>query len=81
MDSVTVPFGPHHARALILMATQLLSEYEREYIVAGVNQDLREDGRNCRDYRHFSLRTGVVSNTSGSARIQLVSSGSGCFIF
>lgn len=55
------------------MATQLLSKYERDYIVAGVNQDLREDGRNCRDYRHFFLSTGVVSNTSGSARIQLVS--------
>lgn len=58
------------------MATQLLSEYERDYIVTGVNQDLREDGRNCRDYRHFSVRTGVVSNTSGSARVQLVSSDS-----
>ena len=55
------------------MATQLLSKYEREYIVAGVHQDLREDGRKCRDHRNFSLSTGVVSNTSGSAKIQLVS--------
>lgn len=54
------------------MATQLLSEYERDYIMTGVNQDLREDGRNCRDYRNFTLNTGVVSNTSGSAKIQLV---------
>ena len=54
------------------MATRLLSAYEREYVVEGVNQDLREDGRNCRDYRSFSLQTGVVSNTSGSARVQLV---------
>jgi hypothetical protein len=56
-----------------VMAAQLLSKYERDYIVAGVNQDLREDGRSCRDYRSFSLQTGVVSNTSGSAKIQLVS--------
>ena len=55
------------------MATQLLSRYEREYIVSGVNEDLRADGRTCRDFRHFSLESGVVSNTSGSARIQLVS--------
>ena len=55
------------------MATQLLSRYEREYIVSGVNEDLRADGRTCRDFRYFSLESGVVSNTSGSARIQLVS--------
>ena len=55
------------------MATQLLSKYEQQYIEEGVNVDLREDGRNCRDYRSFSVQTGVVSNTSGSARVQLVS--------
>ena len=55
------------------MATQLLSQFERDYIVTGVNQDFREDGRSCRDYRSFALQTGVVSNTSGSAKIQLVS--------
>lgn len=56
------------------MATHLLSRYEREYIVSGVNEDFRADGRTCRDFRHFSLESGVVSNTSGSAKIQLVSS-------
>lgn len=55
------------------MATHLLSRYEREYIVSGVNEDLRADGRTCRDFRDFSLESGVVSNTSGSARIRLVS--------
>lgn len=54
------------------MATQLLSTYERKYIEEGINEDLREDGRNCRDYRSFAVQTGVVSNTSGSARVQLV---------
>lgn len=60
--------------AYIMMATHLLSRYEREYIVSGVNEDFRADGRTCRDFRHFSLESGVVSNTSGSAKIQLVSS-------
>ncbi len=54
------------------MATQLLSRFEREYIVQGVNCDFRADGRGCRDFRHFSLEEGVVSNTSGSAKVQLV---------
>ena len=68
-------FYAHHPRGAgkrIGMATQLLSKYERDYIEEGVNQDLREDGRNCRDYRSFAVQTGVVSNTSGSARVQLV---------
>ena len=54
------------------MATFLLSQNEREYIVSGVREDLRADGRACTDYRHFKVRTGVVSNTSGSAKIELV---------
>ena len=55
------------------MSSQLLSKYERDYVIEGVNVDLREDGRSCRDYRRFSVQSGVVSNTSGSARVQLVS--------
>lgn len=55
------------------MAKQLLSRFEREFIVRGVNADFRADGRGCRDYRHFNIETGIVSNTSGSAKIQLVS--------
>ena len=54
------------------MATFHLSQSEREYIVSGVREDLRADGRTCTDYRHFKVRTGVVSNTSGSAKIELV---------
>ena len=50
-----------------------LSRWEREYITSGVNEDFRADGRCCKDYRHFTLETGVVSNTSGSAKIKLVS--------
>ena len=55
------------------MATFHLSQSEREYIVSGVREDLRADGRTCRDYRHFTVRTGIVSNTSGSAKVELVS--------
>ena len=55
------------------MANFQLSQSEREYIVNGVREDLRADGRTCTDYRHFTVRTGVVSNTSGSAKIELVS--------
>lgn len=54
------------------MATFLLSDNERDYIISGVREDLRADGRTCTDYRHFTIRTGVVSNTSGSAKVNLV---------
>ena len=32
----------------------------------------REDGRGCEDYRHMTIETAVVSNTSGSSRVRLV---------
>ena len=32
------------------------------------------DGRGCEDYRCVEVETDVVSNTSGSARVKLVSS-------
>lgn len=52
----------------------VLSESEREYILGGVKSDVRADGRGRKHVRHFSLKTGVVSNTSGSALIERVSS-------
>ncbi len=54
------------------MASFLLSKPEIDYIVDGVNSNYRADGRTCKDYRLFNIQTGVVSNTSGSAKIQLV---------
>lgn len=33
------------------------------------------DGRGCEDYRGVEVETDVVSNTSGSARVRLVSAG------
>ncbi|XP_004835117.1 exosome complex component RRP42 [Heterocephalus glaber] len=53
------------------MASVSLSEAEKVYIVHGVQEDLRVDGRSCEDYRCAEVETGVVSNTSGSARVQL----------
>jgi len=53
------------------MAEVLLSEAERTFILHGVQDDVREDGRGCEDYRHMELETDIVSNTSGSARCRL----------
>ena len=42
-------------------------------LVLSLFQDnLREDGRGCEDYRHIELETEVVSNTSGSAKLRIV---------
>ncbi|XP_005348215.1 exosome complex component RRP42 isoform X1 [Microtus ochrogaster] len=53
------------------MASVSLSEAEKVYIVHGVQEDLRVDGRGCEDYRCVEVETDVVSNTSGSARVKL----------
>lgn len=53
------------------MADTTLSEFERTYVVDGIEKDFRSDGRSCQDYRHFEVETGIVSNTSGSARLRL----------
>ncbi len=53
----------------------VLSETERQFIFGGVEDDIRSDGRGCRHVRHFILKKGVVSNTSGSAMIERVCHG------
>ncbi|XP_067857929.1 exosome complex component RRP42 isoform X1 [Heptranchias perlo] len=53
------------------MATVVLSEAEKVYVMHGVQDDLRIDGRGCEDYRHIEIETDVVSNTSGSARVKI----------
>uniref|UniRef100_A0A2K5DL11 Exosome component 7 n=1 Tax=Aotus nancymaae TaxID=37293 RepID=A0A2K5DL11_AOTNA len=53
------------------MASVALSEAEKVYIMHGVQEDLRVDGRGCEDYRCVEVETDVVSNTSGSARVKL----------
>ncbi|XP_061197232.1 exosome complex component RRP42-like [Saccostrea echinata] len=53
------------------MAEVDLSDAEKIYIIHGVQDNCREDGRGCEDYRHIELETGLLSNTTGSARVRL----------
>ena len=39
----------------------------------GIQQDFRTDGRCCSDYNYFTVETGVVNSTNGSAKVKLVS--------
>ncbi|XP_076806094.1 exosome complex exonuclease RRP42-like [Clavelina lepadiformis] len=56
------------------MAKAILGDSEKWFIVHGVQDDFRTDGRSCESYRHIELETGILSNTHGSARIRLGSS-------
>ncbi|CAF93061.1 unnamed protein product [Tetraodon nigroviridis] len=53
------------------MATVEVSEAEKVYVLHGIRDDLRVDGRGCEDYRHMEIETDVVSNTDGSAKVTL----------
>ncbi|KAM8966387.1 exosome complex component RRP42 [Pelodytes ibericus] len=53
------------------MASVVLSEAEKVYILHGIQDDLRCDGRGCEDYRYIEVETDVVSNTTGSARVKI----------
>lgn len=53
------------------MAGLLLSPTEKVFIVHGVQDDYRSDGRSNIDYRPMELETDVVSHASGSARLRL----------
>ncbi|XP_002157039.2 exosome complex component RRP42 [Hydra vulgaris] len=53
------------------MATVMLSEEEKYFIVSGIEEDFRTDGRSCNDYRAITVQTGIISNTSGSAQVKL----------
>jgi len=56
-----------------VMARVLLSDEQHDYIVQGVREDFRNDGRSCKDYRKFELSTGMITNANASARVKLVS--------
>ncbi|KAL6493382.1 hypothetical protein OROGR_032472 [Orobanche gracilis] len=47
-----------------------LSLGEQNFIKGGIAQDLRTDGRKRLTYRHISVETGVIPQTSGSARVK-----------
>ncbi|XP_049862902.1 exosome complex component RRP42 [Schistocerca gregaria] len=53
------------------MAEVLLSTAEKTYILHGVDEDFRTDGRNRRTYRPIELETEVVIHANGSARLRL----------
>jgi len=55
------------------MASLLLSDEQRDYIIHGVREDFRNDGRSCKDYRKFELSTDLITNANASARVKLVS--------
>jgi exosome complex component RRP42 len=56
------------------MAEVLLSEEEKYYLVIGVEEDKRVDGRSRLDYRSGDLEINCVSNSHGSLRIRLAES-------
>mmetsp|Transcript_8073 Transcript_8073/g.14969 ORF Transcript_8073/g.14969 Transcript_8073/m.14969 type:complete len:281 (+) Transcript_8073:126-968(+) len=49
----------------------LLSASERKFISQGIQQNLRSDGRRRMDHRFFDLKTAVILNANGSARLVL----------
>ncbi|KAJ8041464.1 Exosome complex exonuclease RRP42 [Holothuria leucospilota] len=53
------------------MASTQLSDGEKTFIIHGVLDNLRNDGRTCENYRQIEVECGVVSNTSGSSRLRL----------
>lgn len=53
------------------MAEAILGEAEKRYITHGVQDDLRNDGRNCEDYRHIDLEVGIIAHTHGSSRLRI----------
>mmetsp|Transcript_17972 Transcript_17972/g.26935 ORF Transcript_17972/g.26935 Transcript_17972/m.26935 type:complete len:287 (+) Transcript_17972:1-861(+) len=48
-----------------------ISASERKFISEGVAQDIRTDGRGRMDHRYFDLKTEVILNANGSARLKL----------
>ncbi|KAF4531763.1 hypothetical protein B566_EDAN017131 [Ephemera danica] len=49
------------------MAGILLSEAEKTYILHGIRNGLRNDGRSCADFRPIELELGLVVHANGSA--------------
>jgi len=49
----------------------LISDSEKKFIVGGINEDMRSDGRNCSDFRVIEMETDCIATTNGSARIRL----------
>lgn len=48
-----------------------ICDAEKTFILHGVEENLRTDGRNCLEYRPMELELGVVQTSFGSARLRL----------
>jgi exosome complex component RRP42 len=53
------------------MASILVSEAEKVYVLHGVQEDLRVDGRRRSDLRPLMVESDLVTHTSGSAHLRL----------
>ncbi|CAG8711054.1 4358_t:CDS:2 [Funneliformis caledonium] len=53
------------------MPPTLISPSENDYILRGVDANIRADGRGRLDYRQVILETGLITQASGSARCRL----------
>jgi len=56
------------------MTSLLLSESEKTFILHGVEENFRVDGRGRGDFRPMVIETGVVSHASGSSHLRLANS-------
>ncbi|XP_022179635.1 exosome complex component RRP42 isoform X2 [Myzus persicae] len=56
------------------MSLVSLNEAEKVYIIHGVEENFRCDGRSRQDYRPLELEMDIVSNANGSARLRLANS-------
>lgn len=48
-----------------------ISQSEQRFVISGIEQNMRNDGRSRLDYRQFNVETSVQSQTNGSARVKL----------
>jgi exosome complex component RRP42 len=48
-----------------------ISAAEKNYIIDGIQEGIRNDGRGTSDYREMSIETGVLATTSGSSRVRI----------
>lgn len=55
----------------VKMANILISDAEKTFILHGVEDDLRCDGRSRCDYRPMEIETGLVTHANGSCRLRL----------
>nr|ACO15069.1 Exosome complex exonuclease RRP42 [Caligus clemensi] len=53
------------------MASVLMGDAEKNFILEGVKENIRVDGRQRKDVRPMILETDIITHANGSARVQL----------